>query len=151
MILGPAPAPMALLRGRYRYRLLINARRSAEVQQIIRDWLGALSFPQACGSRSTSIPTASSSQRARPRRGDETAARWPDRAGRARRPVATTIAITDASSPKAPPVSHSGPSTRLEQADRGLPPDTGIAEQPSLGEVPAHVEADREPQAAGQH
>src|SRR5688572_12271481 len=46
MILGPAPAPMALLRGRYRYRLLLNARRSAEVQQVIRDWLGALSFPQ---------------------------------------------------------------------------------------------------------
>jgi len=46
MILGPAPAPMALLRGRYRYRLLLNARRSAEVQQVIRDWLGALNFPQ---------------------------------------------------------------------------------------------------------
>jgi primosomal protein N' (replication factor Y) len=46
MILGPAPAPMSLLRGRYRYRLLLNARRSAEVQQVIRDWLGALSFPQ---------------------------------------------------------------------------------------------------------
>jgi primosomal protein N' (replication factor Y) len=46
MILGPAPAPMALLRGRYRYRLLLNARRSAEVQQVIRDWLGALTFPQ---------------------------------------------------------------------------------------------------------
>lgn len=45
-ILGPAPAPMALLRGRYRYRLLLNARRSAEVQQVIRDWLGALRFPQ---------------------------------------------------------------------------------------------------------
>ena len=43
---GPAPAPMALLRGRYRYRLLLNARRSAEVQNVIRDWLGALSFPQ---------------------------------------------------------------------------------------------------------
>lgn len=46
MILGPAPAPMALLRGRYRYRLLLNARRSAELQNVIRDWLGALSFPQ---------------------------------------------------------------------------------------------------------
>jgi primosomal protein N' (replication factor Y) len=44
-ILGPAPAPMALLRGRYRYRLLLNARRSAELQRVIRDWLGALSFP----------------------------------------------------------------------------------------------------------
>src|SRR5690606_16388375 len=46
MILGPAPAPLSLLRGRYRYRLLLNARRSAEVQRVIRDWLGALSFPQ---------------------------------------------------------------------------------------------------------
>ncbi|MXP14584.1 primosomal protein N' [Altererythrobacter confluentis] len=45
-ILGPAPAPMALLRGRYRYRLLINARRSAQLQDILRDWLGALKFPQ---------------------------------------------------------------------------------------------------------
>ena len=45
LILGPAPAPMALLRGRYRYRLLVNARRSAQVQDIIRQWLGALRFP----------------------------------------------------------------------------------------------------------
>lgn len=45
MILGPAPAPMALLRGRYRYRLLINARRSAEVQRIIREWLDPLRLP----------------------------------------------------------------------------------------------------------
>jgi primosomal protein N' (replication factor Y) len=44
-ILGPAPAPMALLRGRYRYRLLMNARRSAELQRIIGDWLGGLNFP----------------------------------------------------------------------------------------------------------
>ena len=43
-ILGPAPAPMALLRGRYRYRLLINARRSAELQRIIGEWLGQLDF-----------------------------------------------------------------------------------------------------------
>jgi len=45
-VLGPAPAPMALLRGRYRHRLLLNARRSAELQQVIREWLGALRFPQ---------------------------------------------------------------------------------------------------------
>ena len=44
-ILGPAPAPLALLRGRYRYRLLINARRSAELQTIIREWLGRFTFP----------------------------------------------------------------------------------------------------------
>jgi len=45
-VLGPAPAPMALLRGRYRYRLLINARRSAELQKALADWLGPLQFPQ---------------------------------------------------------------------------------------------------------
>ena len=44
-VLGPAPAPMALLRGRYRYRLLINARRSAQVQDVIREWLGRFDFP----------------------------------------------------------------------------------------------------------
>jgi primosomal protein N' (replication factor Y) len=44
-VLGPAPAPMALLRGRYRYRLLINARRSAQVQDVIREWLGRFEFP----------------------------------------------------------------------------------------------------------
>lgn len=45
LVLGPAPAPLALLRGRHRYRLLINARRSAQLQDIIRGWLGTLSFP----------------------------------------------------------------------------------------------------------
>ena len=44
-ILGPAPAPLSLLRGRYRYRLLVNARRSEPLQDIIRQWLGALHLP----------------------------------------------------------------------------------------------------------
>lgn len=44
-ILGPAPAPMALLRGRYRYRLLVNARRSAELQRVLREWLDPIEFP----------------------------------------------------------------------------------------------------------
>ena len=44
-IYGPAPAPLSLLRGRYRYRLLINARRSAQLQDIIRNWLGPLDHP----------------------------------------------------------------------------------------------------------
>lgn len=45
MILGPAPAPLSLLRGRYRYRLLVNARRSSEIQRVIREWLAPLRFP----------------------------------------------------------------------------------------------------------
>ena len=44
-ILGPAPAPMSLLRGRYRYRLLLNARRSVQLQDVIRDWLGVIDHP----------------------------------------------------------------------------------------------------------
>ena len=46
-ILGPAPAPLSLLRGRYRYRLLVNARRSAQVQEVIREWLGAFTLPRS--------------------------------------------------------------------------------------------------------
>ncbi|MBE5074198.1 primosomal protein N' [Erythrobacteraceae bacterium E2-1 Yellow Sea] len=44
MILGPAPAPLAMLRGRYRYRFLINARRNVEVQKIIMAWLATQQF-----------------------------------------------------------------------------------------------------------
>ncbi|WP_425228111.1 primosomal protein N' [Sphingomonas sp.] len=42
---GPAPAPLAMLRGRHRYRLLVHARRALDVQDVIRDWLHALSWP----------------------------------------------------------------------------------------------------------
>ena len=41
-VYGPAPAPFAMLRGRHRYRLLVHARRALDVQDVIRDWLGAL-------------------------------------------------------------------------------------------------------------
>ena len=46
VVYGPAPAPLAMLRGRYRQRLLVHAQRSVEVQAIIRDWLGGLNFPR---------------------------------------------------------------------------------------------------------
>ncbi|MGF7153177.1 primosomal protein N' [Novosphingobium gossypii] len=46
LVLGPAPAPLALLRGRHRFRLLINARRSAELQKTLRAWLDPLEFPR---------------------------------------------------------------------------------------------------------
>ena len=45
-VFGPAPAPLAMLRGRYRLRLLVHAARSVPVQDIIRDWLGALTWPR---------------------------------------------------------------------------------------------------------
>jgi primosomal protein N' (replication factor Y) (superfamily II helicase) len=39
-VLGPAPAPLAILRGRHRRRFLVKAERSANLQAVLRDWLG---------------------------------------------------------------------------------------------------------------
>jgi len=39
-VLGPAPAPLAILRGRHRRRLLLKTRRDIAVQPILREWLG---------------------------------------------------------------------------------------------------------------
>ncbi|WP_373486435.1 primosomal protein N' [Blastomonas sp.] len=44
-VYGPAPAPLSLLRGRYRFRLLVHARRTVEMQRIIRQWLGPERLP----------------------------------------------------------------------------------------------------------
>ncbi|WP_370655629.1 primosomal protein N' [Paracraurococcus lichenis] len=44
-VLGPAPAPLALLRGRYRRRLLLKTRRDIAVQPILRDWLARVPVP----------------------------------------------------------------------------------------------------------
>ena len=38
-MLGPAPAPLAILRGRHRRRLLLKTRRDIAVQPLLRDWL----------------------------------------------------------------------------------------------------------------
>lgn len=37
--LGPAPAPMNLLRGRYRYRLLLKTARNVNIQDVLKKWL----------------------------------------------------------------------------------------------------------------
>ncbi|GGE19050.1 primosomal protein N' [Polymorphobacter glacialis] len=44
-VLGPAAAPLAMLRGRHRQRLLVQARRSLALQRVLRDWLGAVAVP----------------------------------------------------------------------------------------------------------
>ena len=44
-VLGPAPAPLALLRGRHRRRLLLKAGRSVRVQPIVADWLARVKVP----------------------------------------------------------------------------------------------------------
>ena len=38
-VLGPAPAPLAILRGRHRRRLLLKTRRDVAVQPMLREWL----------------------------------------------------------------------------------------------------------------
>jgi len=43
-VFGPAPAPLAMLRGRHRQRLLVHARRNLDVQDVIRDWLAAIEW-----------------------------------------------------------------------------------------------------------
>ena len=43
--LGPAPAPFARLRGRYRYRLLVNADKSVNLQKILQEWIHGFKIP----------------------------------------------------------------------------------------------------------
>jgi primosomal protein N' (replication factor Y) (superfamily II helicase) len=43
-VFGPAPAPLAMLRGRHRRRLLVHAARSLDVQDVIRDWLADIDW-----------------------------------------------------------------------------------------------------------
>ena len=43
-VFGPAPAPLAMLRGRHRQRLLVHAARALDVQDVIRDWLSAVEW-----------------------------------------------------------------------------------------------------------
>ena len=42
VVLGPAPAPFAILRGRHRRRLLLKTRRDIPVQPLLRAWLAAV-------------------------------------------------------------------------------------------------------------
>ncbi len=44
-VLGPAPAPLALLRGRHRRRLLVKAPRSVTLQPLLRHWLATTPLP----------------------------------------------------------------------------------------------------------
>ncbi len=46
-ILGPAPAPLAILRGQHRRRLLLKAARSVDVQALLEDWLSRTEVPRA--------------------------------------------------------------------------------------------------------
>jgi primosomal protein N' (replication factor Y) len=45
-VLGPVPAALSRLRGRYRWRFLIKADRSIRLQTFLKDWFKKASFPQ---------------------------------------------------------------------------------------------------------
>jgi len=44
-VLGPAPAPLALLRGQHRRRLLLKTGRDIAVQPLLHDWLARVTVP----------------------------------------------------------------------------------------------------------
>ena len=46
-VLGPAPAPLAILRARHRRRFLVKAERSVAVQPALRDWLSRVKVPSS--------------------------------------------------------------------------------------------------------
>ncbi|WP_119167140.1 primosomal protein N' [Algihabitans albus] len=46
-VLGPAEAPLAVLRGRHRRRFLIKARRDLPLQRLLRRWLTGLDLPNS--------------------------------------------------------------------------------------------------------
>ncbi len=46
-VLGPAPAPLAVLRGRHRRRFLVKAPRNFRLQPLLRHWLGQVKLPGA--------------------------------------------------------------------------------------------------------
>jgi primosomal protein N' (replication factor Y) len=45
VVLGPAPAPLAMLRGMHRERLLLKARRDVPVQPLVGDWMAQAEIP----------------------------------------------------------------------------------------------------------
>ena len=45
IILGPAPAPITFLRGKFRYRFLIKSSREINIQKVIRNWLKNIKIP----------------------------------------------------------------------------------------------------------
>ena len=43
--LGPAPAPIFMLRNKYRYRLLLKTAKNIKIQDVVRDWLKRVRVP----------------------------------------------------------------------------------------------------------
>ena len=45
-VLGPAEAPLALVRGRHRFRLLVKSPRAFDLSAYLREWLAAAPKPK---------------------------------------------------------------------------------------------------------
>jgi primosomal protein N' (replication factor Y) len=46
-ILGPAPAPFAVLRGKTRYRIMVQSGRGEPLSAVVKDWLALLNLPRS--------------------------------------------------------------------------------------------------------
>ncbi|MBQ7659276.1 MAG: primosomal protein N' [Alphaproteobacteria bacterium] len=46
-LLGPAPAPIYMLRGKYRYRLLLKTLKTINIQTVIKNWLKNANLPSS--------------------------------------------------------------------------------------------------------
>lgn len=46
-VLGPAPAPLFLLRDKYRYRLMLKTAKNINIQQVLQQWLQMVKVPSA--------------------------------------------------------------------------------------------------------
>ncbi|MBR1841029.1 MAG: primosomal protein N' [Alphaproteobacteria bacterium] len=44
-VLGPAPAPLYLLRDKYRYRLMLKTARTINIQKVLQEWLNMVNVP----------------------------------------------------------------------------------------------------------
>ena len=45
--LGPAPAPIAILRNKYRYRLLLKTAKNIRIQDVLREWIRRVNIPSS--------------------------------------------------------------------------------------------------------
>jgi primosomal protein N' (replication factor Y) len=46
-VYGPAPPPLAMLRGQHRQRLLLKTGRDIDIQAVLRRWLGSVKLPKS--------------------------------------------------------------------------------------------------------
>ena len=46
-VLGPAPAPLFMLRDKYRFRLLLKTARNINIQEVVKKWLTMVAVPSS--------------------------------------------------------------------------------------------------------